>query len=91
MKLAVELLLLFLGLLIGLLAEFPHFRVRHQLLGIRLLLHRREIGAVAGYDGLQVVSLPQELRRLHGVGVKIRQTGLEFQFLKAALHRTKFV
>jgi len=66
----------------GLLAQFLHFGIRHQLFGIRHILLSLLIGLEGFYNGLQVIFLPEQLCRLFGVGIKIRLLGFETQFFK---------
>ena len=86
----VKFLLFGLGLPESLLTELLHLRIAHQFFRVKLFLLCRQIGPVALHNGLQLVLLPQEFRRLLGIGVEIRGLRLEAQLLIAVFHRPKF-
>ena len=68
-------LLLRLGGGVGFLTKLLHFRVGHQLLSVRHVLLRLIVGVKGLHNGFQVIFFPKQLRRLLGVGVKIRLLG----------------
>ena len=67
--------LLRLGGGVGFLTKRLHFRVCHQLLGVRHVLLRLIVGVKGLHNGFQVIFFPKQLRRFLGVGIKIRLLG----------------
>ena len=77
------------GILVGLLAQLLHFRIRHQLLGILHFLKGPVVGVIAFHNGFQVVFLPQQLGGLLGIAVKVRLFRFGAQLLISAGHGLK--
>ena len=72
LQLLIQFLHSLLGIRIGLLTQFLHLRVAHQLLGIRHILLCPAVIPVSLYNRLKVIFLPEQLGSLFGVCVKIR-------------------
>ena len=77
------------GVLVGLLAQLLHFRIRHQLLGILHFLNGPVVGVIALHNGFQVVFLPQQPGSLLGITVKIRLFRFDAELLISARHGLK--
>ena len=76
---------------VGFLAQLLHFRLRHQLLGIRHFRLRPSVGPVGGHDGFQVVFLPQQGSGLFGVRVEIRLLGFGAELFVSVSYFFQFI
>ena len=90
-QLVTQLLHFFLGLLEGLLAKIPHFRIRHQFLGISQVLLCPAVLQIAFRNGLQVILFPQQFGCLLGIVIKIRLFRFGTQLFIAAIDSLQFI